>query len=378
MKIALLGFGNIGRPTFEIIKNKQGTFFKENDIEIKYVLIKSLDEAPYEAPFFVTNFEVIETDPEVSLVIEMMGARVSYAFIKRAILAHKSIITANKEVMAAHFSELNELAKENNVKLFYEASVGGGIPIISTFTSNNGVNNIYRIEGILNGTTNFMLTSMHKEKLSFDDALVLAQRKGFAEADPTADLEGLDMVRKIAILSDIAYHTDCDIEACYHFGITKLTKEFIDVVELMGYTLKFMASSELKNNKISMEVEPVIIKNGDLVSNVDYEYNVIRYYGDHSGTQMAYGKGAGPMTANALVNDLVLLIKGYNPYVKKEFDYEVVGNKASSAKYLLELKSAIPDNFVERNLNGYVITNQISGSKLLELMPKITFYAKIL
>lgn len=378
MKIALLGIGNVGRPTYDIIQNKAGSLFKENDIEIKYVLIKTLEECPFQSDVFVTDYSVVVNDPEIEVIIEMMGARVSYAFIKMALEAKKNVITANKEVIAAHFQELEELAKANNVKLFFEASVGGGIPVIQTFMNNNKVNNVTHIEGILNGTTNFILTSMHKEKLSFAEALLLAQKKGFAEADPTSDLEGLDMVRKIAILSSLSYQGNINIENIYNFGIGKITKEFIDVVELIGYTTKFMATSDFDGTNANIVVEPVILKRDDLVSNVDYEYNVIRYNGDHSGIQMMYGKGAGPMTANALVNDLGLYINGFDPYIELKKDINVLGKGNSKSKYLLEVKGAIPENIVERNLNGYVITTEITGKKLLELMSHITFYARII
>lgn len=378
MKIAILGYGNIGRPTFDLIYNKQGLFFQENDIEIKYVLIKSLTEASFSSPIFVTNFDIIEADPEVQVVMEIMGARISYDFIKRALIAKKHVITANKEVVANHFTELEDLAKSNNVKFLFEASVGGGIPIITALMNNTNVNNIYRIEGILNGTTNFILTSMHKEKIAFDDALKIAQKKGFAEADPTADLEGLDMVRKIAILSQIAYHGEVSIDKVYSFGISKLTKEFIAVSELLGYTLKFIASSEIKDGKkVNISVEPTLLKTDDLVANVNYEYNIIRYYGLSSGTQMMYGKGAGPITANALVNDLALLVSGYNSYIESKKELDIIGNNETKSKYLIQLKGTISEAIIEKNLNGFVITNEISGEKLISLLPKIQFYAKI-
>lgn len=379
MKIAILGNGNIGRPTFDIIYNKKSLLFEEHDIEIKYVLIKSLSEAPFASPLFITDFSVIENDPEVKIIMEVMGARVSYDFIKRSLLAKKHVITANKEVVALHFTELQKLAKENEVQFLFEASVGGGIPVISTLINNTDVNNINKIEGILNGTTNFILTSMHKEKIDFADALKLAQQKGFAEADPTADLEGLDMVRKIAILSQIAYHGEIAIDKVYSFGISNLSKEFIAVAELLGYTLKFMASSELEADKktVNISVEPILLKNDDLVANVNYEYNVVRYNGEQSGIQMMYGKGAGPMTANALVNDLCLILSGYNHYIESNKEMNVVGNRNSKSRYLMQLKGAISESLISKNLNGFVITNEISGEKLTSLLPKITFYAKI-
>lgn len=378
MKIAILGNGNIGRPTFDIIYNKEGKLFEDNNIEIKYVLIKSLEEAPFESPLFVTNFEIIENDPEIEVVMEIMGARISYEFIKRAILAKKHIITANKEVIAAHFTELEELAKANGVKLFFEAAVGGGIPIINTLSNNNTVNNIYRIEGILNGTTNYIITSMERENKSYQEALKAAQKLGFAEADPTNDVEGKDMVRKIAILSQIAYQGEVNYENVYTFGITKITKDFMNAANEMGRTLKYLATSEIHGSEVDITVEPVIIESSDLVCSVNYEYNFIRYFGDHSETQLVYGKGAGPATANSLVNDLALLIEGYDPYIKASKSLKVVGNKNSRAKYLLDCKETICDCFIDKMVDKYVLTKELTGEEFNNLLAKINFYAKLI
>ncbi len=376
MKIALLGNGNIGRPVFDIIYNKEGKFFKDNNIEIKYVLIKSMDEAPFEAPFFTTDFTKIENDPEIELVFEIMGARVSYDFIKRCILKHKSIITANKAVIADHFTELENLAKENGVKLFLEAAVGGGIPIISTLHNNNLVNNINRIEGIVNGTTNYIITSMEKDNLSYDEALKKAQKLGFAEADPSADVLGYDMVRKISILSQIAYGCEVDHNKAYVYGITNITKEFMNAANKIGKTLKYIASSEIIDGKVEVLVEPCLVDSDDIVASVNYEFNFIRYFGDHSQKQLVYGKGAGPATANAIVNDLRLYVAGYDPYIVPYRDLEVIGNSLSKGVYLIEYNGIFDMNLVDKVVDGYYLTKEIDSTTFNNLLPNIKFYAK--
>ena len=378
MKIAFLGNGNIGRPTFDIVYNKEGKFFLDNDIEVKYVLIKSMDEAPFEAPFFTTDFTKIENDDEIELVFEVMGARVSYDFIKRCILKHKSIITANKAVIADHFTELENLAKENGVKLFLEAAVGGGIPIITTLTYNRDVNNINRIEGILNGTTNYIITSMDKDDLTYDEALKKAQRLGFAEADPSADVLGYDMVRKISILSQIAYGVEVNYNDAFIFGIPNITKEFMNAGKKIGKTLKYIASSEIKNDKVEVIVEPCLVDSSDIVASVNYEFNFVRYFGDHSQKQLAYGKGAGPATANALVNDLKLYVAGYDPYVVPYRSMEVVGNKLSEGIYLIDYDGKFDMELVDKVVDGYYLTKNIDSKTFNELLPNIKFYAKLI
>ena len=377
MKIALLGNGNIGRPVFDIIYNKEGKFFLDNDIEIKYVLIKSMDEAPFEAPFFTTDFTKIENDLEVELVFEIMGARVSYDFIKRCILKKKSIITANKAVIADHFTELENLAKENGVKLFLEAAVGGGIPIISTLHYNNVVNNIYRIEGILNGTTNYIITSMEKDDLTYEEALKKAQKLGFAEADPSADVLGYDMVRKISILSQIAYGTEVDYNKAHIFPMNGITKDFMKSANKLGKIVKYLASSIMENGMVEVVVEPCLINNEDIVASVNYEYNFVRYYGDHSQTQLVYGKGAGPATANSIVNDLKLYVSGYDPYIVPYRELEVLG-KNSSGAYLIDYDGLFDMSLVDKVVDGFYLTKELDAVTFNQLLPNIKFYAKII
>ncbi|MBE6137102.1 MAG: homoserine dehydrogenase [Erysipelotrichaceae bacterium] len=378
MNVALLGLGNVGRAVFDILSKKEADIFKNYEVNVKYVLVRNVENKGIDKSLLTTNFEDILLDESIDVVIEMMGALVSYDYMKRALLASKHVITANKEVIANHYVELQEIAMKNKVKLLFEASVGGGIPIVHTMLNSAPFNHITKIEGILNGTTNFILTSMHKEKISFEEALKLAQIKGFAEADPTADLEGLDMVRKIAILSMIAYNSQIDLNNIYHYGISNVDKEIVEVIDLLDYKLKFIASSSLGESGIDITVEPVALRKSDLLANVDYEYNLIRYHGEGCATQMMYGKGAGPTTANSIVFDLGLVLSDYRQKFMPALSLESNGNVNVKARYIMKINDDFDMSIVEKSLGKMVISKEITGDKLNEISSTISFYARII
>lgn len=377
MNVALLGLGNVGKAVFDILAKKEADIFKNHEINVKYVLVRNVENKNIDKSLLTTDFNQIIDDVDIDVVIEMMGAKVSYEYMKRALQAGKHVITANKEVIASYYPELQAIAMAKKVKLLFEASVGGGIPIVHTMLNSAPFNKITKIEGILNGTTNFILTSMHKEKIEFEEALKLAQIKGFAEADPTADLEGLDMVRKIAILSMICYNSTINLDDIYHYGIKNVDKNIVEVIDLLDYKLKFIASSSLDENGINITVEPIVIKNTELLANVDYEYNLVRYYGEGCATQMMYGKGAGPVTANSIVFDLGLVLSDYRQKFMPANSYQCNGNKYVNAKYLIKSTDDLPIEIIEKNLGNVVITKNISGDELNKL-ESIEFYARII
>lgn len=377
MNVALLGLGNVGKAVFEILEKKEADIFNNYEVNVKYVLVRNTLNKKIDPKLLTTSFDEIVNDDDVDVIIEMMGANVSYNYMKRALLAGKHVITANKEVIALHYEELQTIAMEKKVKLLFEAAVGGGIPIVHTLLNSAPFNKINKIEGILNGTTNFILTSMHKEKIEFAEALKIAQEKGFAEADPTADLEGLDMVRKISILSMICYNSSIDINKVYHSGIGRVTKDIVEFIDLLDYKLKFIASSNLDDNGINITVEPAILKNTDLLSNVDYEYNLIRYHGTGCATQMMYGKGAGPTTANSIVFDLGLVLSDYRQKFMPKNYINCNGNKYTVSRYLIKKCDEIEESIIEKSLGDMIITKPITGQYLSSLMSKIVFYARI-
>lgn len=378
MNVALLGLGNVGKAVFDILSKKEADIFTNYEVNVKYVLVRNVANKNIDPELLVTDYDIIVNDPSVDVVIEMMGASVSYEYMKKALLASKHVITANKEVIAEHYPELQAIAMENRVKLLFEASVGGGIPIVHTLLNSSPFNHITKVEGILNGTTNFILTSMHKEKIDFKEALKLAQIKGFAEADPTADLEGLDMVRKIAILSMIAYNTKIDLSSVYNYGIKNVDKETVEVIDLLDYTLKFVASSELTQNGVNITVEPVVLKKTDLLANVDYEYNLVRYHGEGCATQMMYGKGAGPTTANSIVFDLGLVLSDYRQKFMPSLNIKCNGNVNTNARYLMKIKDDFDKSIVEKSLGGLVITKPIDGQYLNSIEDTIEFHARLI
>ena len=377
MKVAILGLGTVGFGVYDIIAKSSYL----NDVEVKYILDKDSSKQELVKSKVTSSIDEILNDKEVEVVIECMGAKdFSYKCIKNALLASKSVVTANKEVIAEHIKELTEIKKEKNVSLYYEASVGGGIPIIKPLHNAALVNEVSEIKGILNGTTNYILTKMSKEGLSFEEALKLAQINGFAEADPTADLEGLDMVRKIAILSSIGYKTEIDPEKVSHFGISNLSDKDIKYAEKYNSVIKLIASSKVIDDKVELKIEPVFIEKGSMIASVNYEFNVIEVKTNINDKLTFMGKGAGRYpTANAMVNDLIMIKHNdknysFNEECKKE--YKDLGEKYS---YYIRLKDGeqICNCLIKEQEGNQLITKEIEKAKLNELMEKVSFYARI-
>ena len=306
MNIGLLGFGTIGHGVVQIINNLKKTY----DINLVHVFDLP-DKKEVLKDLLVTNVLDIIDDASIDLVIEALGGHdFAYGAIKRALQNKKHVITANKEVVSMHIAELSNIARCNNVLFFYEASVGGGIPIIRSLEENILMNPINHIYGILNGTTNFILSKMQNEGMDFQDALKLAQKLGFAERDPRADLEGLDMVRKISILSSLSYMGEVNNDDIYHFGITNITKEFIDEANKRGYLVKFISESWKRDNNIIIRVEPVLIKRDHPLASVNNEFNAVYFFGETNDTLGFYGKGAGSLpTASAIGLDILSVLR---------------------------------------------------------------------
>ncbi len=379
MKIAILGLGTVGFGVYDII-NKVGNL---KDIKVKAVLDKDLTKQEDVKEALVTDdYNVILNDQEIEVVVETMGAKgFSYECIKKALLAGKHVVTANKEVIAEHIAELTKLKDEKGVSLYYEASVGGGIPIINPLFQASKVNEINQINGILNGTTNFILSKMSLENYEFADALKLAQELGFAEADPTADLEGLDMVRKISILSSIAYHGEIDINKVYHYGIGNVSKEDIEFLKNNNYNLKFVASSFRNGNKVDLSVEPTVLSCNNVISMTNNEFNIVSVDCNYNGQLMFYGKGAGRYpTANAIVNDIIMIYEKNKNYTfdnQNSLEVEYINNENNYYIRLKDSEELLPELVIVKDGNK-VITKKITRSEFLELVEKAEFYGKIL
>lgn len=309
-KTAIMGFGTVGSGVYEVLEKNADVVGANagEQIEVKYILdLRDFPDHPCQEKF-VKDFAVIENDPEVAIVVETMGGKgAAYEFTKRSLLAGKHVVTSNKELVATHGAELLKIAKEKNVNYLFEASVGGGIPIIRPMVQCLTANHIKEIAGILNGTTNYILNRMISAGLSFDVALAEAQQHGYAEANPTADIEGIDACRKICILSDLAYGRNVSPEYVETQGITKITLDDVKYADSVGCAIKLlgrMISNE--DGSIYAFVAPHLVAKDNPLASVNGVFNAIMVTGDMLGDAMFYGQGAGKLaTASAVVADVI-------------------------------------------------------------------------
>ena len=313
VKVAVLGYGTVGSGIVEVIKTNQDMVNKKagDEIDVKYILdLRDFPGDPYEN-LVVHDVEIILNDPEVLVIAEAMGGvEPAYTFTKRALSAGKSVCTSNKELVAKHGAELIELARVNKCNYMFEASVGGGIPIIRPLNASLTPERVDGITGILNGTTNYILTKMEKEGSDFDTVLKEAQDKGYAERNPEADVEGYDACRKIAILSSLIYGKNVNFEHIYTEGITKITTNDFAYAKKAGYTIKLLAMSKEVDGKYFAMVTPCMINDQNPLYFVNDVFNGILVHGNTLGNTMYYGAGAGKLpTASAVVSDIIDCVK---------------------------------------------------------------------
>ncbi|MCT4688632.1 homoserine dehydrogenase [Vallitalea sp.] len=311
--VAILGYGTVGSGVVEVLTTNKESINKRagKKINLKYVLdLRDFPGSPIE-DILTNNYEDILNDPSVKVIAEVMGGvEPAYTFVKQALLSGKSVVTSNKELVARHGAELLKIARDKNINFLFEASVGGGIPIIRPLNQSLTADEIYEITGILNGTTNFILSKMADEGLDFDTVLKEAQDKGYAERNPEADVEGFDACRKIAILSSLAFGMQVDFEDIYTEGITKISDIDMKYAKQLGYDIKLLATSKKKDEKVYAMVSPMMIGKDHPLSNVNGVFNAIFVKGNVIGDVMFYGKGAGKLpTASAVVADIVDAVK---------------------------------------------------------------------
>ena len=317
ISIAILGHGVVGSGVAEVIcNNAAGIAAKAGDaIEVKRILdLRSFPDLPY-ADKFSTNFDDILNDADIRIVVETMGGlHPAYDFVKASLLAGKSVVTSNKELVAAKGDELLAIAKENNLNFLFEASVGGGIPIIRPLDQCLSANNILEVAGILNGTTNFMLTKMIDDGMSFDGALALAQELGYAERNPAADVEGHDACRKICILASLAYGKHVYPEEVHAEGITALTEADVKYAAACGGVIKLIGRAvRTADDRICCQVAPMILPKEHLLAGVNDVFNAVMVKGDNVGDVVFVGRGAGKLpTASAVVADVIDAAKHLN------------------------------------------------------------------
>lgn len=310
--IGLLGLGTVGTGVIKVLtENKHEISQKiEADVQVKTVLVRDLKKPRnIKGDFRVTDsVEDVMNDPEIDIIIEVMGGEnPAREYMLRALNAGKHVVTANKDVVAKYGREMFDAAKLHDVDFLFEASVAGGIPIITPLKQCLTANKITEVMGIVNGTTNYMLTKMTDEKLDYDTVLTEAQAKGYAEADPTADVGGLDAARKITILASIAFNTRVLLDDVYVEGITKITPEDIEYARELGYVIKLLAiAKDSSENGVDVRVHPVFIAKSHPLASVSDVFNAIFVKGNAVGETMFYGRGAGELpTASAVVSDVI-------------------------------------------------------------------------
>lgn len=313
ISIAVLGHGVVGSGVVEVLSTNKTSIAQkaEQPISVKRILdLRSFPELPY-ADKFTTNFEDILTDNEISVVVETMGGlHPAYDYAKAALLAGKSVVTSNKELVAAKGDELLALARTQNVNFFFEASVGGGIPIIRPLDQCLAANEITEIAGILNGTTNFMLTQMVQNGMSFEDALSLAQQLGYAERNPAADVEGMDACRKICILASLAFGKHVYPDFVHTEGITKLTSADVRCANALDCVIKLIGKARRTSSGVQCLVAPMLVSKNSLLAGVSDVFNAVLARGNAVGDVVFYGKGAGKLpTASAVVADVIDAVK---------------------------------------------------------------------
>jgi homoserine dehydrogenase len=317
--IGLMGLGVIGGGVAKVLMGKPDTLTREagSKLVLKKVLEKDLAKhgaLGVDRAIFTTRFEELVENPEIDIIVELMGGEYpAFEYIREALTRSKHVVTANKEVMSKHWSELLTVARDHQVALRYEASVGGGIPLIAPFQEDLVANDISAIYAIVNGTTNYILTRMAKEGLDFSVALKKAQELGYAEADPAKDIEGVDAAYKLAILTTIAFGTEVRSENVYHEGISRLQARDFRYARELGYAIKLLAIAKRFGDSIEARVHPVFIPEDSLLAKVDGVYNAIHVEGDLVGKVIFYGEGAGPRaTSSAVVSDIIKIAQNIN------------------------------------------------------------------
>ncbi|MBZ9623081.1 homoserine dehydrogenase [Clostridium tagluense] len=316
VKIAILGFGNVGTGVWKILKENKKEIMKRSnyEIEVAKILVKDINkkrDIAISKEILTDNIDDIINDESIKIVVELIGGRgEAKQYMIRAMKAKKHIVTANKLVIANWSEELFKIAEEEKVLFYYEASVAGGIPIIREINESLTANRIQQIIGIINGTTNYILSKMTNDGIGFEEALKEAQEKGYAEADPTSDVDGYDAVYKLAIMASLSFGTKINHDAIYREGIRSISSLDIEYAKKFGYTIKLLAIAKEENNKLELRVHPTLIPSNHPMANVNDVFNAIMIKGNAVGELMLYGRGAGDLpTGSAVVGDIISILR---------------------------------------------------------------------
>ncbi|KAB2334741.1 homoserine dehydrogenase [Cytobacillus depressus] len=389
ISIGLLGLGTVGTGVVTIIENHQDKLIHQIGcpVKVKKILVKDLNKArsvELDAKKLTTDPEEIINDPDIDVVIEVMGGiDETKNYIIKALKNRKHVVTANKDLMAVHGSELLTLASEHDCDLFYEASVGGGIPLLRSLSDGLASDRITKMMGIVNGTTNFILTKMNKNGSAYEDVLREAQALGYAEADPTSDVEGLDAARKMAILATLGFSMKIDLDDVKAEGITRVTEEDLQYGRQLGYTMKLIGVAEREGDKVSVSVQPTLLTDTHPLAAVHDEFNAVYVYGEAVGETMFYGPGAGSLpTATAVVSDLVAVMKNMRlgvtgkSAVAPQFKKQLKAADEIFSKYFLRLH--VKDEVgVFANITSVFSEHHVSFEKILQMPLKNKDLAEI-
>ena len=355
MKIGIIGLGTVGEGVLKVLTKEKHSIFEKSqaDIEVKYACDLNITRDfsfEFDKSILVDDYKKILEDSEIKLVVELIGGEtLAKDIIIQAFKSKKSVVTANKALIAKHGVELFQIAKENGVSFLFEAAVGGGIPIVTPLMESLVANTVTEIKGIMNGTSNYILTKMKEENLSFDEALSIASAKGYAEADPTYDVDGIDAGHKINILASLAYGGSIKFKDMQISGIREINTLDIFSANQLNSTIKLIASSKLiSEDSAQISVEPVIISNNEILAKVDDVYNAIETIGSYTGRTLFYGKGAGmDPTASAVVADIVKIAT--RNHIESDYFF-------NSTKIINIIDSnAVKDNYYIRVSNDFNI-----------------------
>ncbi|WP_260631289.1 homoserine dehydrogenase [Bacillus sp. S/N-304-OC-R1] len=389
ISIGLLGLGTVGSGVVTIIENHQDKLMHQVGcpVKVKKILVKDLYKArPVEidAAKLTTDPEEIINDPEIDVIIEVMGGiSETKNYIIKALKNRKHVVTANKDLMAVHGSELLTIASDHDCDLFYEASVGGGIPILRSLVDGLASDRITKMMGIVNGTTNFILTKMSKNGSAYEDVLKEAQELGYAEADPTSDVEGLDAARKMAILATLGFSMKIDLDDVKVEGITRITEEDLQYSSQLGYTMKLIGIAEREGDKVAVSVQPTLLADTHPLASVHDEFNAVYVHGEAVGETMFYGPGAGSLpTATAVVSDLVAVMKNMRlgvtgkSAVTPQYEKQLKETNEIFSKYFLRLH--VKDEVgVFANITSIFSEHNVSFEKILQMPLKNKELAEI-
>ena len=355
MKIGIIGLGTVGEGVLKVLTKEKHSIFEKSqaDIEVKYACDLNITRDfsfEFDKSILIDDYKKILEDSEIKLVVELIGGEtLAKDIIIEAFKSKKSVVTANKALIAKHGVELFQIAKENGVSFLFEAAVGGGIPIVTPLMESLVANTVTEIKGIMNGTSNYILTKMKEENLSFEEALSIASAKGYAEADPTYDVDGIDAGHKINILASLAYGGSIKFKDMQISGIREINTLDIFSANQLNSTIKLIASSKLvSEDSAQISVEPVIISNNEILAKVDDVYNAIETIGSYTGRTLFYGKGAGmDPTASAVVADIVKIAT--RNHIESDYFF-------NSTKIINIIDSnAVKDNYYIRVSNDFNI-----------------------